>query len=119
MGIRSIVLKSNEFNVAQTKKASNAKMYFQGLLTNLLNPKVALFYLAFLPQFIAKDNHFGTLPFFILGFSFIATGTIWCLSLALFSSFISNRLRQNKRISGILYKLTGILFIGLGINLFR
>ncbi len=119
LGIRCFVLKSSVIDVQQVKKESNTKIYLQGMFTNLLNPKVALFYLAFLPQFITIDNHYGALPFLILGLTFITTGTIWCLFLAIFSSFISEKLRQNQKISKMMNKMTGALFIGLGLNLLR
>lgn len=119
LGIKSLISKYGKFCIKQTGNYSNKKIYFQGLLTNLLNPKVALFYLAFLPQFIADGNAYGALPFLILGFTFITTGTIWCMLLAIFSSGISNRLRQNESVSKILNIMCGILFVGLGINLIR
>jgi threonine/homoserine/homoserine lactone efflux protein len=57
--------------------------YTQGVLTNVLNPKVALFFLALLPQFISPSSPHKTLAFLALGATFITTGTIWCLVLAM------------------------------------
>jgi threonine/homoserine/homoserine lactone efflux protein len=53
-------------------------IYRQGLLTNVLNPKVALFFLAFMPQFIAADSPSKFAAFITLGLCFITTGTLWC-----------------------------------------
>lgn len=119
LGIKTILSRTSSLEMQDAKRESNWKVYLQGLLTNLLNPKVALFYLAFLPQFIAKDNPYGAVPFLILGLTFITTGTIWCLLLALFSSGISERLRRNEKMADLMNKLTGVLFIGLGLNLMR
>ena len=53
----------------------------QGMLTNILNPKVALFFLAFLPQFIDSSTPSKVAAFLTLGFTFVATGMVWCLIL--------------------------------------
>jgi threonine/homoserine/homoserine lactone efflux protein len=109
------------------KKTSNPKLiisneikltriYIQGILTNVFNPKVALFYIAFLPQFVST-NHYGAVPFIILGFTFILTGTIWCLIIALFASYATKRLRGNSKIALMLNKITGIVFVGMGLLL--
>jgi threonine/homoserine/homoserine lactone efflux protein len=47
-------------------------------MTNVLNPKVALFFLAFLPQFIVPDSGLGPVPFLTLGLLFVVQGTLWC-----------------------------------------
>jgi RhtB (resistance to homoserine/threonine) family protein len=92
------------------------EIYRDALLTNVLNPKVALFFLAFLPQFVAPGTRDVFLPFLILGFVFVTTGTIWCLALALSSSFISERLKNNAKISGAINKICGAVLIVLGIK---
>ena len=68
--------------------------YRSGFLTNLLNPKVALFFLPFLPQFVAPSADSRMLAFLFLGAVFMTTGTIWRLVLAWFGSTISRRLRR-------------------------
>src|SRR5690606_23925136 len=93
------------------------KIYISGILTNVLNPKVALFYLAFLPQFIDPDYSSSYISFILLGVAFTATGTIWCLILAVFSSSLSDRIRKNYKIKLWLDRITGLVFISLGIKL--
>jgi len=89
----------------------------QGVLTNILNPKVALFFLAFLPQFIDPTSNVKVLAFLTLGFAFVATGTIWCLLLAWFASAFSERLRTNETIAQWLNRTAGALFVFLGLRL--
>lgn len=92
-------------------------VYRQGLLTNVLNPKVALFFLALMPQFIAADSSSKFAAFITLGLCFITTGTLWCLCLAWFSSRLGDRLRGSRTFADILNRTAGALFIGLGARL--
>lgn len=92
-------------------------IYRQGFLTNALNPKVALFFLAFVPQFIAADSENTVLAFLLLGTVFAISSLIWCTSVALFTAFASERLQLSVSIKAWLNKLVGALFIGLGIRL--
>lgn len=119
LGVRMIVEKNNLFENRDQKIASTSliKIYWQGLLTNVLNPKVALFFLSFLPQFINPEYANGAMPFIILGLTFLTTGTLWCLFLASSASLVSKTLRDNDRIGKIMQKVSGIVFIGLGIKL--
>lgn len=100
-----------------TRRYSSRQIYISGVLTNVLNPKVALFFLAFLPQFIIPGDHQAVLSFLILGITFITTGTIWCLFLAFFASSLTEKITGSTGFSKMLHKVTGVLFIGLGISL--
>lgn len=119
LGIKMLIEKStfSENKITHVKPLELNKIYRQGILTNVLNPKVALFFLAFLPQFINVNYAQGAVPFLILGLTFMTTGTIWCLFLAYASSQISNTLRSNNRISNIMQKISGLIFIALGLKL--
>ena len=118
LGIKSfkskgLIIENEEIN----SKISSKKIFLEGVLTNVLNPKVALFFLSFLPQFIATNNSYGSLPFLILGFTFIITGTLWGLFLSLSSAMVTQKMKENNSISLRLNKITGIVFIALGIKL--
>ena len=120
LGVKALMTKSQtEFEIEQMakKKTSNRKIFASGILTNILNPKVALFFLAFLPQFIDPNYATNSLPFIILGLTFIVTGTVWCLALALFSAKLSDRIRKNYKIKMWLDRITSGIFIALGIKL--
>ena len=94
-----------------------AKIFAQGFLTNVLNPKVAVFFLAFVPQFISPDASSKALAFVILGCIFNLNGMLWCTSLALFTAQASARIKVNPNVSLWLNRVTGGLFIWLGIKL--
>ena len=93
------------------------KIFAQGFLTNILNPKVAIFFLAFVPQFIdaaAPDKAFA---FIILGGIFNLNGMLWSVSLALFTARVSARVKVSPVLSLWLNRVTGGLFIWLGVKL--
>ena len=116
IGLRMIFSKSFVLKPDKPVNEKYKKIYWQAVLTNVLNPKVALFFISFLPQFIDPGyaNHY--LSFLVLGLSFTATGTLWCLLLALFASLISAALIKNKRTGNYLTKACGFILVGLGIR---
>ncbi len=89
----------------------------QGMLTNMLNPKVALFFLALMPQFIEPDSPTKVGAFLVLGFTFLTTGTVWCLILALGASGVRSFFASRPRALQGLSQASGALFIFLGLRL--
>ena len=108
---------SNDKVILNQHKIDHWQIYKQGVLTNVFNPKVALFFIAFFPQFIDPSYAYGMLSFLILGLTFASTGFIWCTCLALLAARFSTRLRENPSIETMLNRISGIVFIGLGIKL--
>ena len=96
---------------------SSWAIYRAAVLTNVLNPKVALFFLAFLPQFVAPDAPSRVLSFLFLGAVFVFNGTLWCLVLVLGAAALSGRLRRNASGARRLRQATGAVFVGLGARL--
>ncbi|AXA93943.1 LysE family translocator [Massilia sp. YMA4] len=96
---------------------SYRRIFAQGFLTNVLNPKVALFFLAFVPQFISADAPNKPLAFVILGCIFNFNGMLWCNGLAVFTAFASARLKVKPRVALWLNRVTGGLFLMLGARL--
>ncbi|OON59649.1 lysine transporter LysE [Massilia sp. KIM] len=93
------------------------KIFAQGFLTNVLNPKVALFFLAFVPQFIGADAPNKALAFIVLGCIFNINGMLYCHLLALFTAQASARLKLPAGASLWLNRATGGLFVWLGVKL--
>jgi len=93
------------------------RIYAQGILTNVLNPKVALFFLAFVPQFIDANAPHKALAFLILGAIFNINGMLWCHALALFTTQARARLKPNPAVTQWLNRATGGLFVWLGVKL--
>jgi RhtB (resistance to homoserine/threonine) family protein len=109
--------KSLNTDTSFSEKSINLKkIYRDGVITNVLNPKVALFFISFLPQFIDSNVSNTVLPFIKLGVTFTITGTIWCLILANFASFIFSKLKHNKTVSNYINKTCGAVLVGLGIK---
>ena len=92
-------------------------IFWQGFLSNALNPKVALFFLAFVPQFINHDSPEKALAFIVLGAIFNVNSMLWCHFLAISTAFDSKRLKISKSMSVWLNKTIGVLFISLGMKL--
>ncbi|MDG1582744.1 LysE family translocator [Pseudomonas sp. GOM6] len=93
------------------------RIFAQGFLTNVLNPKVALFFMAFVPQFISPDAEHKALAFLLLGAIFNLNGMLWCHLLALSSAFAQQRLQVGRRVGLWLERCTGGLFTLLGVKL--
>ncbi len=92
-------------------------IFFQGLLTNVLNPKVALFFLAFLPQFVTADAPSKPLAFLFLGAIFDVNGTLWNLLVAWSTARISSRLAAGDAFKTWFNRCVGSIFVLVGIRL--
>jgi len=93
---------------------SLSKVFWQGALTNVLNPKVALFFLAFLPQFVEAASPHKALAFIVLGAIFIFNGTLWCLGVAMVSARTARRFRQSGTAMRWINRALGSMFVYLG-----
>lgn len=94
--------------------AALSRVFWQGALTNVLNPKVALFFLAFLPQFVDAEAAHKALAFLALGLIFIFNGTLWCVSVAIVAARASGRVKKSGRTIDFVNRGLGALFVYLG-----
>ena len=98
-------------------KTKLSRIFWQGFLTNALNPKVALFFLAFLPQFISPGAENKSIALLFLGLLFNLNGTLWNMFVAWASSSIASRFLRTGATARRLNRVMGILFLYLGIKL--
>ncbi|MDQ3022113.1 MAG: LysE family translocator [Bacteroidota bacterium] len=118
LGIKALLSKSNfSREIEKVPVIDKWKLLKQGIITNALNPKVAIFFLSFLPQFIDPASPLFKMQLLILGFWFDIQGTIVLIIVAYVFGKTKNFLKQNQKILIIQERLTGLILIGLGIKL--
>jgi threonine/homoserine/homoserine lactone efflux protein len=118
LGIRALTAPADAVSpLGHAALVSAGSAFRRGVVTNVLNPKVALFFLALLPQFIDSDSPTKVIAFLALGLTFIATGTVWCVTLALAASRIRGIFIDHPRALTHLSRAGGALFVFLGVRL--
>jgi threonine/homoserine/homoserine lactone efflux protein len=119
IGVKMLLARTATSVAASTTEAGSISLrqvFLQGALTNVLNPKVALFFLAFLPQFVAAESPHKAVAFALLGLIFIFNGTLWCVGVAVFTVRAAGWFRQSNRAIGWTNLGLGGLFVYLGIR---
>ena len=116
VGVRRILSGDAEEAEPRALRAPLRRVYRQGVIVNVLNPKTALFFLAFLPQFV--DPHRGTVwpQVAVLGVIFVSVAVLSDLSYALVSDAIAGRIRRTGTGAKVRRWLTGGVFVALGIT---
>jgi threonine/homoserine/homoserine lactone efflux protein len=118
VGVRMLVTASSlEPTTSQPDRRSAFGAFRDGVLTNVLNPKVALFFLALMPQFIDPESEAKVMAFIALGLTFVATGTVWCLILAVSAGRLRNFFAHHPRGLNVATRAAGGLFVLLGLRL--
>ena len=118
IGVRALLARASELPGAETCATSGAWSAFrQGVISNLLNPKVALFFLALMPQFITADSTHKVAAFLALGCTFVALGVVWCLVLAVAAASLRGWFLRRPSMATVLNRLAGVMFIALGLRL--
>ncbi len=117
LGVKAIIARTQTLSKIKGDHLSAKALLRKGLITNVFNPKVALFFLSFLPQFADAGSPYFSMQLLLLGGWFIFSGTIVSLSIAAFFSRIGNILSKFKLFWKIQQKITGIMFLGLGVRI--
>jgi threonine/homoserine/homoserine lactone efflux protein len=102
---------------ASASPANSSTLFWQGVLSNVLNPKIAIFFLAFLPQFVERDSSDITLQMIFLGLTFAAFGLCFLLVVGYSSGSIGRWLTSRPRYAQFFQRLAGCILVALGIRL--
>ena len=116
LGVRTFTSRRQKNSAKSIEEARLRTIFAQGIVTNVLNPKVALFFLAFLPQFVHRENNVAAQIIF-LGVLFNTSGTLVNIIVAPVASYMGIQFKTRIRNSSIFRWLTGGIFIGLGVRL--
>jgi threonine/homoserine/homoserine lactone efflux protein len=116
VGIRRILAGDAESDEPRALRAPLRRIYRQGVIVNVLNPKTALFFLAFLPQFVDPDRGAVWPQVALLGTLFVAVAVVSDMTYALVSAAIAGRIRRTGTAAAVRRWLTGGIFVALGIT---
>ncbi|MFZ2651896.1 MAG: LysE family translocator [Burkholderiaceae bacterium] len=117
LGIGLLRSKTSEWLVQASSRRTMARLFIDGAVSNISNPKVAVFYFAFLPQFVLPGAAHPTLSVFVLGLlfaalTFLVKGPVGC-----FAALLSAWLRSRPAVLAWLYRCSGVVFVALGVKL--
>jgi threonine/homoserine/homoserine lactone efflux protein len=117
LGVQLIRSRPHELAIAAGAPRSLWRLFFDGALSNISNPKIAVFYFAFLPQFVTPGATHPTLSVFVLGLVFAGLTFLVKGPVGLAAGFLSAWLRSRPKALAWLYRTSGAVLIGLGLRL--
>ena len=116
LGLRILFERSAPLEAPEVQSAPLSRIFTQGVITNVLNPKVALFFLAFLPQFIQPQRGSVALQIIVLGLIFDVGGTLVNLAVAQAGGRLGDAIKQHSGLARLQKWFTGTVFIALGMR---
>jgi len=119
IGVKALLSRSSTLPGPDSAMAGDGRWaaFRQGIVTNVLNPKVALFFLALMPQFIEAGSASKVLAFLALGLTFVTLGVVWCVVLAVAAAKLRGAILRRPSMATWLNRVAGAMFIALGIKL--
>jgi threonine/homoserine/homoserine lactone efflux protein len=117
LGVGLLRTRSAELVVQVSAQRSLLRLFFDGALSNVSNPKIAVFYFAFLPQFVLPEATHPTLSVFVLGLVFAALTFVVKGPVGLFAGLLSGWLRARPGALAWLYRSSGAVLVALGVKL--
>jgi len=117
LGVQLLRTKEHDLTVSGGTPRSLRRLFFDGALSNVSNPKIAVFYFAFLPQFVLPEASHPTLSIFVLGLVFAGLTFLVKGPVGLVAGRLSSWLRSRPGAVAWLYRTSGAVLLGLGIKL--
>lgn len=116
LGIRAILERPTDPSVPAVTPLSGLRAYTEAILVEVLNPKTALFFLAFLPQFVNPERGATFLQFFVLGLVFVTMSVLYTSLIAVSVRQLGKWLKRVPWLGRWSGKLVGVIYIGLGLK---
>ena len=117
LGIGLLLTKRSDLAIGPATQRSLRRLFVDGAFSNLSNPKIAVFYFAFLPQFVPASAQQPTLSVFVLGVAFAALTFLVKGPVGIFAGTLSGWLRSRPGVLAWIYRSSGAILIGLGVKL--
>jgi threonine/homoserine/homoserine lactone efflux protein len=116
LGVQKLVIRDDPRKTSERSSASSLRVFYQGVLANTLNPKTALFFFAFLPQFVNVRRGSVALQILFLGLTFTGLGMCSDSSWALLASAVGNKLKRSSAFRRAERYVAGSVYLGLGLT---
>jgi threonine/homoserine/homoserine lactone efflux protein len=116
LGIRTLLRRDEPRRTERAEPKTLPRLFFQGMMVELFNPKTALFFLAFLPQFVTPARGTATLQFLLFGSLFAVLGLCSLTFYGLLAETIATLIKRNTRFQRIQRYVTGSIYVALGLT---
>jgi threonine/homoserine/homoserine lactone efflux protein len=117
LGIRALLERSGDLSLAPARLVDAPLAFRQAVLAEVLNPKTALFFLAFLPQFVHPEHGSVVLQLAVLGLVFVAMSAVYTAIIALAAGHVSGWIARHRGIGRWQGRVIGAIYVGLGVRL--
>lgn len=117
LGVGLLRSKAHELAMTASTQRSPSRLFTDGALSNISNPKIAIFYFAFLPQFVPPGATNPAASIFVLGLAFAALTFLMKAPIGLFAGALSGWLRERPGVLEWMFRTSGAILVGLGVRL--
>lgn len=117
LGYQLLTSKEHKLAMKDMPKVSYKKMFMQGAISNISNPKITIFYFSYLPQFIVPNAGSEALQLFILGTTFAIITFFLKAPIGFIAGMLSSWIKSRPMVLNYIHKTSGVILIGLGLKL--